>query len=91
MSVTSDAARSSKRHRRLRQPGACSGSLVAVVGRGGVLLLRASRRSLAAWQQPEYSHGPLIPVLSGLLFLRQLKDVPIQRDGPRRPLAGRRA
>ena len=29
-----------------------------------------------AWQLPEYSHGPLIPVLSGLLFLRQLKDVP---------------
>ncbi|UWQ23216.1 VPLPA-CTERM-specific exosortase XrtD [Jannaschia sp. W003] len=31
---------------------------------------------LRAWQLPEYSHGPLIPVLSGLLFLRQLKDVP---------------
>ncbi|MBO9436748.1 VPLPA-CTERM-specific exosortase XrtD [Ruegeria sp. R13_0] len=29
------------------------------------------------WQLPEYSHGPLIPVLSGLLFLRQLKTVPI--------------
>jgi exosortase D (VPLPA-CTERM-specific) len=32
---------------------------------------------LEAWQQPEYSHGPLIPVLSGLLFLRQLKGVPL--------------
>lgn len=31
---------------------------------------------LAAWQLPEYSHGPLIPVLSGLLFLRQLKEYP---------------
>lgn len=29
-----------------------------------------------AWQLPEYSHGPLIPVLSGLLFLRQLKEHP---------------
>ncbi len=29
------------------------------------------------WQLPEYSHGPLIPVLSALLFLRQLKGVPI--------------
>lgn len=29
------------------------------------------------WQSPEYSHGPLIPVLSGLLFLRQLKYEPI--------------
>ena len=33
------------------------------------------------WQSPEYSHGPLIPVLSGLLFLRQLKYEPIL-DGP---------
>ena len=36
---------------------------------------------LEAWQLPEYSHGPLIPVLSGLLFLRQLKTVPVN-DGP---------
>ena len=34
-----------------------------------------------AWSTPEYSHGPLIPVLSGFLFLRHLKDVPI-RHGP---------
>ena len=32
---------------------------------------------LQAWQTPEYSHGPLIPVLSGLLFLRHLKTVPV--------------
>ena len=38
---------------------------------------------LAAWQLPEYSHGPLIPILSGLLFLRQLKEVPIE-PGPKR-------
>jgi exosortase D (VPLPA-CTERM-specific) len=31
----------------------------------------------AAWARPEYSHGPLIPVLSALLFLRQLKEVPV--------------
>lgn len=30
-----------------------------------------------AWQLPEYSHGPLIPVLSAFLFLRQLKEYPI--------------
>lgn len=29
-----------------------------------------------AWQKPEYSHGPLIPVLSLFLFLKQLKDYP---------------
>ena len=31
---------------------------------------------LTAWSLPEYSHGPLIPVLSALLFLRQLKEYP---------------
>ncbi len=31
---------------------------------------------LDAWKLPEYSHGPLIPLLSGLLFLRQLKLFP---------------
>jgi exosortase D (VPLPA-CTERM-specific) len=36
---------------------------------------------LRAWQMPEYSHGPLIPVLSALLFLRQLKTVPVH-TGP---------
>jgi len=35
---------------------------------------------LVAWQLPEYSHGPLIPVLSLLLFLRQLKEVPVDLD-----------
>lgn len=37
---------------------------------------------LEAWQLPEYSHGPLIPVLSGLLFLRQLKEWPPE-PGPK--------
>ncbi|WP_374303243.1 VPLPA-CTERM-specific exosortase XrtD [Paracoccus sp. (in: a-proteobacteria)] len=36
---------------------------------------------LLAWQTPEYSHGPLIPVLSALMFLRELKQCPPQ-DGP---------
>ena len=38
---------------------------------------------LEAWSRPEYSHGPLIPVLSGLLFLRQLKQYPPD-PGPKR-------
>jgi exosortase D (VPLPA-CTERM-specific) len=38
---------------------------------------------LTAWSLPEYSHGPLIPILSGLLFLRQLKEVPPE-PGPKR-------
>ena len=37
---------------------------------------------LAAWQLPEYSHGPLIPVLSALMFLRELKQFPPE-PGPK--------
>lgn len=36
---------------------------------------------LLAWQTPEYSHGPLIPVLSAIMFLRELKQYPPQ-EGP---------
>ena len=38
---------------------------------------------VVAWALPEYSHGPLIPVLSALLFLRQLKEYP-PAPGPKR-------
>lgn len=31
---------------------------------------------LAAWATPEYSHGPIIPVLSALMFLREMKQYP---------------
>ena len=34
-----------------------------------------------AWITPEYSHGPLIPLLSGYLFLRDMRKVPAV-DGP---------
>ena len=37
---------------------------------------------LAAWQTPEYSHGPLIPLLSALMFLKELKPYPPQ-PGPK--------
>ncbi|MFN3261281.1 MAG: VPLPA-CTERM-specific exosortase XrtD [Pikeienuella sp.] len=30
---------------------------------------------MAAWSLPEYSHGPLIPILSAYLFLRQMKTM----------------
>ena len=33
-----------------------------------------------AWALPEYSHGPLIPLLSLFLFLRHLKRVPIRTE-----------
>ncbi|MEO1677756.1 MAG: VPLPA-CTERM-specific exosortase XrtD [Pseudomonadota bacterium] len=45
---------------------------------GAVFFFMDGLEALAiAWQAPEYSHGPLIPVLSALLFLRQLKEVPV--------------
>ena len=30
----------------------------------------------AAWVRPEYSHGPVIPLLSFYIFLREMRDVP---------------
>lgn len=36
----------------------------------------------AAWATPEYSHGPLIPVLSAYLFLRHLRRVPAETGVP---------
>jgi exosortase D (VPLPA-CTERM-specific) len=48
----------------------------------GIFFLDGLDALMAAWQQPEYSHGPLIPVLSLLLFLRQLKEYPSQ-PGPK--------
>jgi exosortase D (VPLPA-CTERM-specific) len=55
---------------------------VAVLG-AGVFFAEGLDALLEAWQLPEYSHGPLIPVLSLLLFLRQLKEVPVD-PGPKR-------
>ena len=47
---------------------------------GSVFFLDGLDALLRAWKLPEYSHGPLIPVLSLLLFLRQLKEYPINAD-----------
>lgn len=50
---------------------------LAVVTLGALLFFQEGIGALLqAWQRPEYSHGPLIPVLSALLFLRQLKTIP---------------
>ncbi|MEX5730262.1 exosortase D (VPLPA-CTERM-specific) [Rhodovulum iodosum] len=54
--------------------------LVAVLA-AAVFFQEGLNALFEAWQMPEYSHGPLIPVLSALLFLRQLKYVPVQ-PGP---------
>ena len=56
--------------------------LIAVAG-AGVFFIDGINALLVAWQLPEYSHGPLIPILSSLLFLRQLKSYPAD-PGPKR-------
>lgn len=49
----------------------------------GLYFSNGLRALLTAWELPEYSHGPLIPVLSALLFLRHMKEVPVD-PGPKR-------
>lgn len=49
--------------------------LIAVVA-SGIFFQEGLEALLVAWQLPEYSHGPLVPVLSAFLFLRQLKEYP---------------
>jgi len=64
----------------LRHPFGLVWLALAVLG-AAVVFREGIAELLRAWQAPEYSHGPLIPVLSGLLFLRQLKEVPVNH-GP---------
>ncbi|MGG7566216.1 VPLPA-CTERM-specific exosortase XrtD [Rhodovulum sp. DZ06] len=49
--------------------------VLALVG-AGLVFLPGLEVLLWAWQRAEYSHGPLIPLLSGFLLLRQLKEIP---------------
>ena len=75
--------------------------LMQPLGLGWLLLLVVSSVpvfwlgfvSLAqAWMTPEYSHGPLIPLISLYLFLRELRQdpapCPVLRS-PAAPTAGR--
>ena len=57
--------------------------LLAATVLAGVYFIDGIDALKTAWQLPEYSHGPLIPVLSALLFLRQLKTYPVD-PGPKR-------
>ena len=55
---------------------------LALAALGAILFFQEGiAELLRAWRMPEYSHGPFIPVLSALLFLRQLKTVPVN-TGP---------
>lgn len=52
---------------------------LAMVG-AAIFFSYGAEALLKAWSKPEYSHGPLIPVLSLLMLLKLLKDVPIRED-----------
>ncbi|KPP83951.1 MAG: Transmembrane exosortase [Rhodobacteraceae bacterium HLUCCA08] len=56
--------------------------LVVATIAAGVFFSNGADALLRAWQAPEYSHGPLIPVLSALMFLRELKQFPPE-PGPK--------
>lgn len=56
--------------------------LVIAALAAGLFFLDGLDALARAWQKPEYSHGPLIPILSLLLFLRQLREVPVE-PGPK--------
>ena len=56
--------------------------IIAIAG-AAVFFQEGLNALLAAWALPEYSHGPLIPILSTLLFLRQLRSYPPD-PGPKR-------
>jgi len=46
-------------------------------------------KSLAgAWATPEYSHGPIIPLISLYLFLRELRSAPADDGSPKRRWPG---
>ena len=57
--------------------------LVLAIVAAGLFFSRGIEALLVAWQLPEYSHGPLIPVLSAFLFVKQLKEYPINPDEAR--------
>ena len=52
--------------------------LVLASAGAAVFFIDGLEALLTAWELPEYSHGPLIPILSALLFLRQLKEFPVE-------------
>jgi exosortase D (VPLPA-CTERM-specific) len=63
---------------------------VALIVLAGLPLFWLGLQSLGrAWITPEYSHGPLIPVISLFLFLRELRARPaLPLDAPRNRVPG---
>lgn len=69
------------------RPAALLWLALALIG-AGFFFHPGTEALLEAWAQPEYSHGPLIPVVSGFLLLRQLKGVPAAQASVRDRLPG---
>jgi len=51
-------------------------AFVALLAVSTPVFLRGFEELLSAWSTPEYSHGPLIPLISLYLFLRELRRAP---------------
>ncbi len=56
--------------------------LLATALAGGLAFQFGIQGLFRAWQQPEFSHGPLIPVISAFLFVRQLRRTPADPSDP---------
>jgi exosortase D (VPLPA-CTERM-specific) len=50
--------------------------LIAAAAAATPLFWFGLRSLVAAWSTPEYSHGPIIPLVSTFLFLREMRAVP---------------
>ncbi|MGF1502520.1 MAG: VPLPA-CTERM-specific exosortase XrtD [Paracoccaceae bacterium] len=74
----SDTAIRSATPSALFRPGGLAGPalLSAHFVSGGVFFAFGLAAVVEAWARPEYGHGPVIPLLSAYMFLRELKQVP---------------
>ncbi|WP_289069445.1 VPLPA-CTERM-specific exosortase XrtD [uncultured Aliiroseovarius sp.] len=78
MSITSDKPR--KPHLTLPNLNIVGLFWFAVLILSAVPIFWIGIKSLAAaWSTPEYSHGPLIPIISLYLFLRELRQAPLPK------------
>ena len=86
MSVSEDAGRAPRAGLSVNLPGFL---LFLVLCAVSVPIFWFGFESLArAWATPEYSHGPIIPLISLYLFLRELRAAPPDDGAPRRRWPG---
>lgn len=79
MSVSDPNSTSTLRVPALGSPGSWLFLALCVVS--VPVFLTGFQSLIDAWSTPEYSHGPLIPIISLYLFLRELRNAPPQ-EGP---------